>query len=119
MKSRKRSEKQELGQEVWVLLSTFWVCRAGFSDLLQISHLDGAARNLLQLSESSREVIEETLSSSLLWTSLHCGQKSPSHDSECFGFEQPTVRRAAWNLLLSVLQEREGESETRLSPDLR
>ena len=78
---------------------------------LPISHLDGAARNLLQLSESSREAVDETLSSTLLWTSLHCEKQSPSDDSECFGFEQPIVRRAAWGLLFSVLQERKGKSD--------
>ena len=77
-----------------------------------MSHLSGAARNLLQLSESSLEAIEETLSSSLLWTSLHCGEQSPSDDPECFGFEQPIVRRTAWSLLLSILQERKGKSVT-------
>jgi len=75
-----------------------------------MSHLGGAARNLLHLSESSRDAIEETLSSPPLWTSLYCGEQPPSGDSECYGFEQPTVRRAAWGLLLSALQERKGKT---------
>src|SRR6201992_3156063 len=87
-----------------------WVgCVNTFGRLL-ISHLDGAARNLLQLSESAWMAVEETLSSPLLWTSLYCGEQPPTDDSECFGFEQPIVRRTAWNLLLSVLEERKGKA---------
>ncbi|KAF9652581.1 hypothetical protein BDM02DRAFT_3088924 [Thelephora ganbajun] len=71
--------------------------------------------NLLRLGASSREAIEEILSSSLLWTSLSCGEQPPSDDSECFGYEQPLVRRAAWSLLFSVLLERRGELDAFLS----
>ena len=60
------------------------------------------------MDESSWNAVEETLSGSLLWTSLYCGEQSPTNDSECFGFEQPIVRRAAWGLLLSILEERKG-----------
>lgn len=84
-----------------------------------MSHLNGAARNLLQLGESSREAFEEILSSPLLWTSLYCGERPPTDDSECFGFEQPIVRRTAWNLLLSVLEYRKGKGVVTRLPQLR
>jgi hypothetical protein len=86
-----------------------WVCCVNPFGRHLISHPDGAARNLLQLSESLWVAVEETFSSSLLWTSLYCGEQPPTDDSECFGFEQPIVRRTAWNLLLSVLEERKGK----------
>ena len=39
-----------------------------------------------------------------LWTSLYPGKTPPFVDTESFGFEQPVVRKSAWNLLQLLVQ---------------
>ena len=47
-----------------------------------------------------------------LWTSLYPGKTPPFVDTESFGFEQPVVRKSAWNLLQLLVQKCKGEPQT-------
>lgn len=60
------------------------------------------------ISGSSLDVMKMLLSNLFLWTALYHGERPPFVDEEGLGSQQPVVRKAAWSLLLTLLQNSKG-----------
>lgn len=60
------------------------------------------------VSGNSVDVMKMLLGNVFLWTALYHGERPPFVDDEGFGNQQPVVRKAAWSLLLTLLQSWKG-----------
>ncbi|KAI0371298.1 hypothetical protein BV20DRAFT_1035310 [Pilatotrama ljubarskyi] len=78
--------------------ATEWVLNAKFSPLVNIKE-----ENVSQSTPSFDEFLSP-LANLALWSSLYHGKTPPFVETEGFGYGQPVVRRSAWSLLQTLLQ---------------
>jgi hypothetical protein len=69
----------------------------------------GAARAFLGTSTTLSEDLRSFYSNAALWTVIHPNETCSWVDVECFGYAQPNVRKAGWNLLQALTKLPKGK----------